>query len=142
MARPRNEDKGSRTERIPVGVRRKKLNAPERKGFVRRVVNDDGERLRIFQDGGYSFVKKENEPAPSGDTAIGNNAGDMSGYVSFLVDRRTGLKAYLMEIPERLYKEDQEQKNESREEKFQAIRKGEGLVGQGFLPPEPGDIEF
>lgn len=142
----RDKERGTREERIPVGVPRQTGNlTPEMKaklkGLVPRWVNDDGERLNVYSLGGYRFIEKDSGVVP-GDTDLASDNKGTDNRISRLVDRKTGMRAYLMAIPEKFYKEDQKQKRKIREERFQSVKTGEGLVGQGFLPPEPGDIEL
>ena len=142
----RDKERGTREERIPVGVPRQTGNlTPEMhaklKGLVPRWVNDDGEKLNMFQLGGYKFIEKD-AGIVAGDTGIASDNSGIDNRVSRLVDKKTGMRAYLMAIPEKFYKQDQKAKRKIREERFQSIKKGEGLVGQGFLPPEPGDIDL
>lgn len=79
-----------KTARKPVGLRG--INkAPTREGYRRRWVNDTEDRVQMFIDGGYAHVKDEN-----GDDRV-RRAG-------------SGISAYLMEIDETLYNDDQESK--------------------------------
>lgn len=142
----RDKERGARDERIPVGVPRQTGNlTPEMhaklKGLVPRWANDDGENLNVYLRGGYKFIEKD-AGIVSGDTGIASDNAGIDNRVSRVVDKSTGMRAYLMAIPEKFYKKDQKQKRKIREGRFQSIKKGEGLVGQGFLPAEPGDIEL
>jgi len=113
--RPRNED---RAERVPIGVRRQRLGAEERRGFHRHWFNDSPGRIDAAKAGGYEHVTDENgEPrrarvgvAPDGEVQMG----------------------YLMEIPQKFYDEDQRAKHKSVDEFEDALKRGApALEGQG-----------
>lgn len=93
-------------DRIPVGVRRNKMLAPNRKGYLRRWVNDDPGRIKAFLDGGWRFVKENisiGEGPGDGNTSLGSNIEIHVGR-----DMENGsLRAKLMEIPQKYYDEDQ-----------------------------------
>jgi len=86
-------------KRIPLGTRNI-LTAPKRPGFVRRFVNDKGDRIQRFKDAGYSIVE---EDVQVGDAKIGK-PGQLGSGVSSQGD---GQRKVLMEIPEKYYNEDQ-----------------------------------
>jgi len=88
----------NRKERVPVGVKRQKLNANIAPNKVGRWVNDEPGRLQSFLDGGYEFV--QDPQATDSSDGIGTRK-------EKLVDRRTGKKAFLMQIDRILYEEDQ-----------------------------------
>ena len=104
-----------RKERIPVGIRRKKLNANIAPGKVGRWVNDEPGRLQAFQDGGYEFV---NDPQAT------DSSDEVGSRKSKLVDRRTGKKAYLMQIDKELYDADQKVKQKRNDDIDNRIRNG------------------
>lgn len=112
-----------RKKRVPLGVPRTKLTAPERPGYKRRWINDDGKgRLQHARNGGYTFVEDPN-------LQVGQDGGGdkTDSRVSRVVGRRDDgqpLRAYLMEIPSELYKEDQASKQAALDEMDRAIRKG------------------
>lgn len=101
MSRTREEGRKEtgRAERIPLGVRRQRLEAPQRAGFVRRWVNDWPGRLVAAKSAGYSFVyiEAEEEGSRRSETVGVNEDG-------------SPLLAYLMEIKESFYRQDQEAK--------------------------------
>ena len=104
--------------RIPLGSRNV-LTAPKRPGFVRRIVNDIGDRVKMFQEAGYNIVNDGTDvgdPKIGKPTQLGSNTNPHVG---------SGQKAFLMEIPEEYYKEDQERKQkEISEVENQIKRKG------------------
>ena len=144
MARGRQK----RTERVPFGVLRRKLNldpATEKRlkenNMIPRFVNDEdfGQRLKDAQSGGYEFV-----------TADGTEKlGDISEQqerdrcIKKLVGtHRDGSPkfAYLMAIPEQFYEEDQAAKEAVNMKVDNAIRGGSptGLKHHGVDPKHGG----
>lgn len=85
-------------KRVPLGSRNI-LTAPRRAGFVRRFVNDKGDRIQAFKDAGWALV----EETPVGDPQIGR-ASSMGSLTNPHVG--AGQRAVLMEIPEEYYRED------------------------------------
>ena len=86
-------------KRIPLGTRNI-LTAPKKSGFVRRFVNDKGDRVESFKDAGWNTV---DEDVQVGDSKVGK-ASSMGSLVNPHVGG--GQRAILMEIPEKLYNED------------------------------------
>jgi hypothetical protein len=85
-------------KRVPLGSRNI-LTAPKRSGFVRRFVNDKGDRIQAFKDAGWNPV----EETPVGDPKLGR-ASMMGSMTNPHVG--AGQRAVLMEIPEKYYQED------------------------------------
>ncbi|MDY6893828.1 MAG: hypothetical protein SVO01_00195 [Thermotogota bacterium] len=86
-------------KRVPLGTRNI-LTAPKRPGFVRRFVNDKGDRIQRFKDAGYSIVEEQTQV---GDPKIGRSSqlgSDVRPHVG------SGMRAVLMEISEEYYNED------------------------------------
>lgn len=112
-----------RKKRVPLGVPRSKLTAPERPGYKRRWINDDGKgRLQHALNGGYTFVEDPN-------LQVGQDGGGdkTDSRVSRIVGRGEGskpLRAFLMEISSELYQADQASKQAALDEMDRAIRKG------------------
>ncbi len=92
--------KQTERKRVPLGSRNI-LTAPKRSGFVRRFVNDKGDRIQAFKDAGWTLV----EEAPVGDPKIGR-ASTIGSLTNPSVG--AGQRAVLMEIPEKYYQEDYE----------------------------------
>ena len=86
-------------KRIPLGTRNI-LTAPKKVGFVRRFVNDTGDRVQRFKDADWKVV---DENIPVGDTKLGR-----AGSLGSLSNPHVGSnqRAVLMEIPEEIYNAD------------------------------------
>lgn len=115
---PNREIKG-RGERIPLGAPQFKLTAQEIPGFKCRWINDKGARIQQALRGGYYFVEEGDTTAHStdmGDSCISQIVGT----------NETGqpMRAYLMKIPEKWYREDQEAKIHRRDETMAQIERG------------------
>jgi hypothetical protein len=128
------ENAEPRRERIPVGVPRLKLDGGQRQGFVRRWVNDDGNRLQDFQAGGYEFVMNQ-LPAGSDITARESTDSRVSRVVGTKADG-SPLTAYLMEIRRDWYEEDQAAKQKRLDDQESQMRRGED--SQGGAPGRDG----
>ena len=96
---------GGRPIRIPLGTRNV-LTAPKRKGYVRRFVNDDKDRIQQFESAGYKIVRDDVE---IGDPKAGKES--QIGSVASKKGASTGI--VLLEIKEEWYKEDQKAKQDN-----------------------------
>lgn len=106
---PRN-----RPKRTPFSGR-DRLVAPPRKGYVRRFVRDEGNRVDLFKEAGYAVVT---DPAKTGD----HSAGDPSQVGSAVsADGGGGVKMVLMEQRQEWYQEDQDAKQEQIDEQERAM---------------------
>jgi hypothetical protein len=124
------EKKVIRRKRIPLGTPRMKLTAPQKEGKVRRWINDDGSRVAMAVQGGYTFVEEEITP---GDPDVKNRNRDLGARTSVPVGKKedgTPLYAYLMEIDKDLYEEDQRAKQVQLDELEAALRGGKDQHGQ------------
>lgn len=86
-------------KRVPLGTRNV-LTAPKKSGFVRRFVNDKGDRVENFKAAGWNVVE---DKVQVGDPKIGR-ASSLGSLVN--PDVGSGQRAVLMELPEDLYNED------------------------------------
>ena len=86
-------------KRIPLGTRNI-LTAPKKNGFVRRFVNDKGDRIAMFKDAGWECVSDAGE---AGDAKLGRATSMGSGTNPHV---GAGQRAILMEIPEEIYNQD------------------------------------
>ena len=142
MGRPSRENRENtreatgRSGRVPLGVARSKLSVPQRPGYVRRWVNDSEGRLLNAEQGGYQYATDQSVQIGSPD--IDNENRDLGARISRVVDKSTGQKAYLMEIKEEFYKEDQESKAAKIAELDNQIKHGKLDDGEGRYIPDKG----
>lgn len=119
----RNEFKGT------GALDRQTMVAPQRAGFYRRFVNDNKGRIDMLLQKGYYFVSKNQEgsflPTDSLSKAFVKRAGTK--------EDGTPLFGYLMELPEDMYREDQQAKENRILAKEEVIRNGSG-DGTGLSP--------
>ena len=148
MARaPREEVRDSsreqegRSKRVPLGVARSKLSVPVRPGYQRRWINDAEGRIANAEAGGYQFAVDPN--LQIGQADIDNENRDLGARISRVVDKTTGQKAYLMEIKEDFYKEDQAMKVAKVEEVDRRIKKGKlEKVDESYIPDDGRGIHI
>jgi hypothetical protein len=129
------EDAG-RNSRVPLGVARAKLSVPTRPGYVRRWVNDTEGRLIQAEQGGYQYATDQS--LQIGAVDIDNENRDLGARISRVVDKSTGQKAYLMEIKEEFYAEDQRAKVKEVTEKDRLIKNGKLDDGESRYIPDEG----
>lgn len=128
---------GQERARVPFGNARSKLSAPGRSGFVRRWFNDVSSRIKEALSAGWEFV---DDPEHIGDGPETRDSG-LGAAVSQVVgvDRQgIPMSAYLMEIRQDWYYEDQDKKIQ--ETKATDIAIARGMVGPsagdgGYVPP-------
>lgn len=94
-----DKSSGQPRKRIPLGTRNV-LTAPKKPGFVRRFVNDKGDRIQVFKDAGWRVV---DENITVGDEKVGRPSSIGSSVNSHV---GMGQRAVLMELPEEIYEED------------------------------------
>jgi len=94
-----------RPVRIPLGTKNV-LTAPSKKGYKRRFVNEDGDRIKQFEAAGYTIVRDNIE--------VGDPKAGKGRKVGSAVNPSVGpgAKAVLMEIKEEWYAEDQKAKQD------------------------------
>lgn len=134
----REEEAPERRVRVPLGVPRLKMTAPQRPGYVRRWVNDDPGRLDSAQQGGYEFVLGEVRSEGGATDGVGAKISRVVGSN----DNGTPKTAYLMEIKKEWYDEDQQAKQASVNQTEAALRRGSDEHGEpgrdGRYVPESG----
>ena len=99
-------------KRIPLGTRNI-LTAPKKPGFVRRFVNDKGDRIQAFKDAGWAaaeMVAEVGDDKAGRATSMGSSATPSVGG---------GQRAVLMEIPEEYYDAD----NKAKQAKIAQVEK-------------------
>jgi len=109
---PREES--GRRKRASLGAPRLKLQAEKRDGYVRRFINDIPGRLILAQESGWEFVNEPHSPDEDSRTKryVGTHEGGAPMY------------AYLMEIRQEFYDEDQAEKMAKLDEFDAALRRG------------------
>jgi hypothetical protein len=132
---------GQDRKRIPFGAARSKLTAPHRAGFVRRWFNDVNDRISRAKDAGWDLVVDPDNAMPVGD-GPGTRNTELGAAVSQVVgvdDQRNPVRAYLMEVRQDWYDEDQARKVEETKQTDRAIAEGtHGLDGDGRYLPRDG----
>ena len=119
-----------RPTRTPVSKRNILVVKGQDPNFHYRVVNDVGDRIQMFMEGGYELVNST-ENVKVGDSRLDTPSADGS-KVKLAVGRREKQDAYLMRIPKDLYEEDQANKEEHRrlqEQDMSRRAKEEGFDG-------------
>ena len=139
QARKEDRESEGRKSRVPLGVPRSKLTVPQREGYHRRWINDVPGRLHAAGQAGWEYV--EDPDLHVGDGAESGNS-DMGSRVSRLVGKTESggpLRAYLMEIKQEFYEEDQAAKLAVVDETDRAIREGKiGDDQEGRYVPKGG----
>lgn len=120
--RPETRETKGRKKRVPLGTPKQKMGAPKRAGYVRRWVNDTPGRLIQAQEAGYEFVADEESAHEKG------RAGARKLRVG-VTEEKVSLYAYLMEIPEEFYNEDQALKQEPIDQFEDQLRHGGKVSG-------------
>ena len=134
-SRKTTEQKIQSRHRTPLGSARTKLNVAGRAGYVRRWVNDTGPRLEEAVNGGYQFAAYE-EAVGFPDVVPGNtDTGSRTSKVVGVGEQGSPLRAYVMEIPQHLYEEDQVAKEES-------ILRTEDSIKHGNIDGNAGDNRY
>jgi len=136
----REEREAGKPARVPLGGRRTKLQLSdadrkefERRKMVPRWINDDGGRLAAAEAGGYKYVDPKYATS-LGQGVLGQGSTDQGSRVSKIVTRATSestaVRAYLMEISEKYYKEDQKAKEERNQQIDKALAIGKEEAGE------------
>lgn len=137
----------TRKKRIPFGVPRRKLDAPERDGYVRRWVADRPGRIQAAQDGGYEFVTDQVQTGDAGsaDVTMRKEVGSAVSRFGGTDDSGKPINLYLMEIKKEWYDQDQAEKGLNVSLTEDALRRGaqgDGAVSeQSYVPREGIKIE-
>jgi hypothetical protein len=132
-------------KRVPFGGRRAKLqlSAEDDKGlkssgWTARWVNDKDGRIQQAQAGGYVFCTPEEAPS-IGQFSVEKGDSDLNGKVSLIVSKGDSnpIRAYLMKIQTKYYKEDQitkEQANIDYDDALRAGQPGGNVVDNQYVP--------
>ena len=112
-------------KRVKLGSRNI-LTAPKKSGFVRRFVNDTGDRIQMFKDAGWGTV---DDGTTAGDPKIGRPSNIGSATNPSVGNNQ---RAVLMEIPEEIYEADRAESQANItavENQIRRNSKGEGKDG-------------
>ncbi len=117
----------TKVKRTPVGTRNVLSLKGEDPNFVYRIVNDAGDRIAAFQDGGWEIV--DASTVRVGDKRV-NNATPEGSKAQVSVGR--GDKAFVMRIPKEMYVEDQQTKQTAIDELEKTMKQtASGLADYG-----------
>lgn len=139
MANTRKSEKSKdKVQRVPFGSHRTKLQVEDEfKGYVLRWFNDVDGRLQRAEEGGYQYVEKSEVPR-LGQGQIHQDNTDLNSRVSKVVSRgEPVIRAYLMKISEKYYKEDQAAKESVNAQYDESLRRGEpggNVVTNQYVP--------
>lgn len=123
-----------RRPRGDVNGMHKKLDAPQRSGYVRRWVNDDDKgRIAQAENLAYDFVTETGIKSDAEGTRIARRVGTKDGGEP--------LYAYLMETPVEEYQAGLEDKEAPLKAVDDAIRSGRAAVGQVEASYGSGEIK-
>lgn len=119
--------------RVPMSVPRTKLTTPEIPGYHLHWINDTPGRILQAQQAGYTFVTKEEVSVTSPDIAgqVLGEGTDLGSRVSLVVGRQednSPMRAYLMKLPDELYKADQSEHNRLVDNIHETMRAGKQKV--------------
>lgn len=86
-------------KRVPLGTRNV-LTAPKKAGFVRRFVNNVGDRVQMFKNADWKVSDDVNQ--------VGDDKAGKASMIGSMANPSVGggTRAVLMEIPEEIYKAD------------------------------------
>jgi len=127
-----------RRKRKPLGVPASKMAVAPRKGYHRHWINDVGGRIANAIEGGYEHVMRK-DVSVSGEAQQGQ--GTKVSQIVGTKEEGGPLYAYLMEIKQEWYDEDQREKQKPVDETEKAIREGSlenGLKQHEKYAPDGG----
>jgi hypothetical protein len=111
--------------RIPVASNRAPLNSRglDKENFSYRWVSDRDQRIAMFLEAGYEFVK------PTAQKIVGDPTVDTISIPDRVKKSKGGTTQYLMQLPIKLYDEDQKAKQREVDEIEQSMRRpGTGKI--------------
>lgn len=118
--------KNQRRRRSSTGGFKQKLDAPQRKGYVRRWVDNDPSRIMAMEELGYSMVAEKAADAESRTDGLGTRISRHAGK------RGDGAPQHLvlMETPEREYAHGVEDKEAALKPFEDALKAGSDTTGR------------
>ena len=128
MARTRAND---RKERVPFGIKRKKMNLGEEierklkvQGKIPRWFNDTKDRIRRALDAGYEFVEADDNTKVGDAKELQDEDRRIRKVVGSWQDNKP-IYAYLMAISKKYYEEDKLKKREINQRVEKTIKAGQ-----------------
>lgn len=121
------------------GFKRRRLDFDTRPGYIRRVVNDTGNRIEQFRERGWEVVMDEDARPGDGnidagvDTQVGSPVSRAVGQA-----KEANTNAVLMEIPKEWYDEDQQAKQDEIDRREKARLKNPNANDGGY----GGDVQM
>lgn len=129
-----------RAERVPLGVKRKKLDVRERDpGFVYRWVNDVGGRIADAERGGYEFVAADVKAGESDVANQNSSTGDRQSKIVGKNESGKPITAFLMRIRKEWYESDQKTKQKGLDAVDAALKRGKtsgAAVDNSYIPAQ------
>lgn len=114
----------SRPVRVPVSGRNILTVKGKDPGFEYRVVNDEGDRVERFREGGYEFVRTDSVKVGDNRVSVPSSEGSVKQ-----VSVGQGLKGYVMRIKKDWYDEDQTSKQQRVNELEATTKKDASATG-------------
>lgn len=134
MSRTSTASAGTRVKRTPVGTRNILTVLGKEDGYEYRIVNDTGDRIAQFLDGGYELVDADSVRV--GDKRV-NSASAEGSKAQLAVGK--GDKAFLMRIKKEYYEEDQAAKQAKVDSLEQTMKqKASGVADYGSFDVRRG----
>jgi hypothetical protein len=132
-------ERRERKPRKPVGGVQQRLQAPERKGYYRRWVNEDPGRLQRFEEAGYQFVQDKEAIEKSSGVKLDTRIRQIVG----VHENGSPKYGFLMELPMKFYTQDQAAKQAELDEVDEQLRGGlvkgaDGSDRSKFYPSSQG----
>ncbi len=113
-----------RRERLDIHENRDVLEAPQREGYIRRVVTESNVEKRLRY--GWTHVE---ENVSLGDDTDNVSTGSGTTVVTGTDEFHKPVMCYLMEIPTEKYEMDQDIKQEENDKIMLSINKGDERIG-------------
>ena len=120
----------SRPARGPLDGHNKKLHAEQIDGLVGRWVNDEPGRLEQYHERGWEYRTKKGSPDYDKGSGLDSR---ISRFVGYHKDN-SPMRAYLMDIHQEWYDEDQATKQKINDQVDEVIKAGVEGVDNSYIP--------
>ncbi len=124
---------GTRVKRTPINGRNVLTVTGKEPGYVYRIVNDSGDRIKQFEEAGYELVDASTVKVGDRRVDVGKAEGSKAQ-----VSVGGGQKAFVMRIREDWYKEDQLAKQGHVNELEKSIKNPSGKADYGQVEIREG----